>query len=195
MSTACLIPGCPSPSHAILPSTITAICTTCKTARSGLYNGATFTMKQIRENPLRLRGQIGGYYDMLATCAALERESRAAAEAGLMRAPLRTAYHRQVPPDVALLRGDGRSAAIGIGTLTVFNDGDVYRAILAKRSQSTALDSNMFHVLPAMMFEPTTAVFADRARVERQASDLSRDTGRALRLARRIRAKALELFL
>ena len=79
-----------------------------------------------------------------------------------MRTPLRTAYHRQVPPDVALLRGVGRSAAIGIGTLTVFNDGDVYRAILAKRSQSTALDSNMFHVLPAMMFEPTTAVFADQ---------------------------------
>ena len=131
-------------------------------SKRGLYNGATFTMRQIREKPLQLRGQIGRYYDMLATCAALERESRAAAEAGLMRAPSRTAYHWQVPPDVALLRGEGRSAAIGIGTLTVFNDGDVYRAILAKRSESTAFDSNMYHVLPAMMFEPTTADFADR---------------------------------
>ncbi len=131
-------------------------------SKKGIYNGATFTMRQIRENPLQLRGQIGCYYDMLATCAALERESRAAAETGLMRAPTRAAYHRQVPPAVALLRGDGRSAAIGIGALTVFNDGDVYRAILAKRSEATALDSNMYHVLPAMMFEPTTAEFADR---------------------------------
>ncbi|MCY3796286.1 MAG: hypothetical protein OXG84_00655 [Chloroflexi bacterium] len=131
-------------------------------SKKGLYNGATFTMRRIQEYPLRLRGRIGRYYDMLATCAALERESRAAAEAGLMRAPSRTAYHRQVPPDVALLRGDERSAAIGIGALTVFNDGDVYRAILAKRSESTAFDSNMYHVLPAMMFEPTTANFADK---------------------------------
>lgn len=130
-------------------------------SKPGLYNGATFTMRQIRVNPLRLRGQIGAYYDMLATCAALERESQAAAEAGLMRAPSRTAYHRPVPPDVALLRGDGRSAAIGIGTLTVFNDGDVYRAILAKRSEATAFDSNMYHVLPAMMFGSTMANFAD----------------------------------
>ena len=131
-------------------------------SKSGLYNGDTFTMRQIRENPLQLRGQIGRYYDMLATCAALERESRASAEAGLMRAPSRAAYHRQVSPAVALLRGDGRSAAIGISTLTVFNDGDVYRAILAKRSEATAFDSNMYHVLPAMMFEPTTADFADQ---------------------------------
>lgn len=131
-------------------------------SKTGLYNGVTFTMKQIGENPLQLRGQIGRYYDMLATCAALERESQAAAKAGLIRAPLRTAYHRQVQPEVALLRGNGRSAAIGIGTLTVFNDGDVYRAILAKRSESTAFDSNMYHVLPAMMFGPTTADFTDR---------------------------------
>lgn len=131
-------------------------------SKRGLYNGATFTMKHIRANPLKLRGQIGGYFDMLATCGAFERELRAAAAAGLTRAPSRTAYHRQVAPAEALLRGDKRSAAIGIGTLTIFNDGETYRAILAKRSESTALDSNMYHVLPAMMFQPTTADFADR---------------------------------
>ena len=43
-------------------------------SKPGLYNGSTFTLKRIRQNPLKLRGQIGGYYDMLATCAALERE-------------------------------------------------------------------------------------------------------------------------
>lgn len=126
-----------------------------------LYNGATFTLKQIRQNPLQLRGRIGNYYDMLATCAAFERELWDAVEAGLQRAPNRWTYHRYVAPADALRRGDKRSAAIGIGTLTVFNDGESYRAILAKRSQATAFDSDMHHVLPAMMFEPTTANFAD----------------------------------
>lgn len=126
-----------------------------------LRNGAVFTLKEIRQNPLRLRGATGRYYDMLATCAALERELRAAVAEGWMRAPSRTQYHRALPPPAALSRGEGRSAAIGIGTLTVFNDAGAYKAILARRSQQTAFDSGMFHVLPAMMFAPTTADFAD----------------------------------
>lgn len=129
--------------------------------KPGLHNGSTFTLKQIRLNPLRLRGQIGSYYDMLATCAAFERELWDAVEAGLLRAPNRSTYHRYLAPAESLLRSEKRSAAIGIGTLTVFNDGETYRAILAKRSRATAFDSNMFHVLPAMMFGPTTANFAD----------------------------------
>ena len=91
--------------------------------KPALYNGATFTLKEIRQKPLRLRASIGSYFDMLATCAALERELRHAAGKGWLRAPSRLAYHRQVPPPEALRYGRSRSAAIGIGTLTVFNDG------------------------------------------------------------------------
>ncbi len=131
-------------------------------SKPGLYNGRTFTMRHIRRNPLKLRGAIGNYFDMLATCAALEREMRDAALGGSLRAPSRTAYHRWIAPQNSLLRGDQRSAAIGIGTLTVFNDGGVYKAMLARRSASTAFDNNMFHVLPAMMFGPTTADFSNR---------------------------------
>ncbi|MCY3833835.1 MAG: hypothetical protein OXG85_12530 [Chloroflexi bacterium] len=131
-------------------------------SKPALYNGPTFTLKHIRENPLQLRGAIGCYFDMLATCAALERETRAALADGSMRAPARATYHRLLRPQDALSRGDQRSAAIGISTLTVFNDGDDYRAILARRSQSTAIDSNMFHLLPAMVFQQTTADFSDR---------------------------------
>lgn len=131
-------------------------------SKPALYDGATFTLKRIKQHPLKLRGQRGRYFDMLATCAALERELHDAAAAGMLRAPARSAYHRQVAPPDALLRGDKRSAAIGIGALTVFNDGGEYRAILARRSQATAFDSNMFHVLPAMMFGPTTTDFSDR---------------------------------
>lgn len=127
-----------------------------------LRNGTTFTLKSLRLNPLRLRGGLGRYFDMLATCAALEHELRAALADGWMRAPLRTTYHRQVDPREALLRGSQRSAAIGIGTLTVFNDAGTYKAMLARRSEMTAFDSGLFHVLPAMMFGPTTASFAHR---------------------------------
>ncbi len=130
-------------------------------SKPSLHNGATFTLKEIRQKPLKLRGAIGNYYDMLATCAALERELRDAVEEGGMRAPLRVTYHRQLPPTEALWRGVGRSAAIGIGTLCVFNDGGIYKAILARRSDQTALDNGMFHVLPAMMFQQTTESFAD----------------------------------
>lgn len=131
-------------------------------SKPGLHDGPTFTMKLIRKKPLRLRGAIGSYYDMLATCGALERELRDAVAEGWMRAPSRASYHRQSPPLEALTRGTGRSATIGIGTLTVFNDGEGYKAILARRSAATATDSGMFHVLPAMIFQQTTADFADR---------------------------------
>lgn len=128
-------------------------------SKPSLFNGRTFTLNFIRTNPLRIRGAIGNYYDMLATCAALEHELRDAVEQGWMRAPSRATYHRHVDPQEAILRGLRRSAAIGIGTLTVFNDAGTYKAILAKRSNRTALNSGMYHVLPAMMFQPTTADF------------------------------------
>ena len=126
-----------------------------------LHNGSTFTMKSLSLNPLKLRGALGHYYDMLATCAALEHELREAVAEGRLRAPLRTKYHCQVDARDSLHQGTGRSAAIGIGTLTVFNDAGVYKAMLARRSNKTAIDSGFFHVLPAMMFGPTTTNFAD----------------------------------
>ncbi|MCY3780062.1 MAG: hypothetical protein OXG78_07125 [Chloroflexi bacterium] len=131
-------------------------------SKPGLYNGPTFTMKSIRKKPLRLRGAIGRYFDMLATCAALERELRHAVAEGWMRAPSRATYHRRLPPVDALTRGHGRSATIGIGALTVFNDGQAYKAMLARRSAATAIDSGMLHVLPAMIFGPPTADFVDK---------------------------------
>ena len=126
-----------------------------------LHNGSTFTMARLRRKPLKLRAGIGRYFDMLATCASLENELRDAAEQGWMRAPSRATYHRHLAAAESLCSGAKRSAAIGIGALTVFNDGGTYKALLARRSQKTAFDSGMFHVLPAMMFGPTTIGFDD----------------------------------
>ncbi len=130
-------------------------------SKPGLHNGYSFTMRRLSTHPLKLRGGLGRYYDMLATCAALENELREAASQGWMRAPSRTTYHRHLDPKESLLRGLKRCAAIGIGALTVFNDRGTYKAMLARRSEKTAYDSGMFHVLPAMMFGPTTASFSD----------------------------------
>ncbi len=132
---------------------------TLQNSKPSLFNGRTFTLNFIRPNPLRMRGALGHYYDMLATCASLENELRDALEQGWMRAPSRAQYHRHVEPQEAILRGIGRSSAIGIGTLTVFNDNGTYKTILARRSDKTAFDSGMYHVLPAMMFQPTTPDF------------------------------------
>jgi len=129
-------------------------------SKPSLFNGRTFTLNFIRENPLKMRGALGHYFDMLATCASLENELRDAVAEGWMRAPSRAQYHRHVEPKDAILRGTRRSAAIGIATLTVFNDNGTYKAILARRSNKTAFDSGMYHVLPAMMFQPTTSDFS-----------------------------------
>jgi len=133
---------------------------TLQNSKPSLFNGRTFTLNFIRTNPLRMRGALGDYFDMLATCATLEHELRDAVAEGWMRAPSRAQYHRHVEPKDAILRGSRRSAAIGIGTLTVFNDKGTYKTILARRSNKTAFDSGMYHVLPAMMFQPTTPEFS-----------------------------------
>lgn len=130
-------------------------------SKACLRNGNAFSMLSLRTKPLRLRGRVGRYFDMLATCAALERELKHALAEGWMRGPSRATYHRQLPAAEALTRGAGRSATIGIGTLTVYNDGESYKAILARRSAYTAIDSGMYHVLPAMIFAPTTANHED----------------------------------
>ena len=132
-----------------------------QSTKSGLYNGSTFTMQHLSERPLRLRGAVGRYFDMLATTAALDRELRAVAAKSSLRAPSRAAYHREVDPERALRCGLKRSATIGICTLIVFNDQGSYKAMLARRSEKTAFEETMFQVLPTMTFQPTTPDFSN----------------------------------
>lgn len=120
-----------------------------------LYDGPTFVFKSLRLRPLRLTAEIGSYYDMLATCGALEREARAAD--GLIRLPSRTQLHRRYRPNETLLHGNGRSAAIGVATLIVcYRDGG-YQALLAQRTARAATDPLAYHVMPTFMFQPSAA--------------------------------------
>jgi hypothetical protein len=122
-----------------------------------LYNGVTFAFAQLDRAPLRLHAQIGRYFDHVATCMALENELLAGPPF-----PLREQLHQQVAPSAIATTGAGRSASLGVSVLTVFGDGDGYRALLAQRSAQTAHMPGRYHVLPAFMFQPSAAETATR---------------------------------
>jgi hypothetical protein len=119
-----------------------------------LYNGDTYALHSLETHPLRVHGQPGRYFDMLATCDALDRELALAAANRLIRLPLRHQLHRTLPVAQAGWRGVGRSAALGGACLIVFNRRGQYHALLAQRSARHASDVNRFHVMPAFVFQP-----------------------------------------
>jgi hypothetical protein len=51
--------------------------------------------------------------------------------------------------------GGGRSAALSVSTLIVYHAGDTYKALLRPRSGATAAHSDLYHVVPSFMFQPT----------------------------------------
>lgn len=119
-----------------------------------LFNGVTFALRQVRFAPLQLDFHYGNYFDMLATCGALEHEMRDAVASKLIRLPARSQYHREISHNAALMTGSGRSAAVGGACLTVFNHDGTYKAMLARRSAKNATDPGFFHLLPAFIFQP-----------------------------------------
>jgi hypothetical protein len=119
-----------------------------------VYDGTTFIFKNLKRKPLKIDASLGGYFDMLATCAALERELRDAASEIYIRLPFRSLYHRNINPVVSLKSGKGRSAAIGGACLTVCNRDGEYVALLGRRSGNAATDPGFYHLLPAFIFQP-----------------------------------------
>lgn len=119
-----------------------------------VFNGRTFAMTQLRFNPLKIEAAFGNYFDVLATGYALEQELFQASIKKSFRLPLRSQYHREISPQRALVSGKGRSAAIGGGTLIIFNDAGTYKLMLQKRQSQQATRPNSLHVLPAFMFQP-----------------------------------------
>ncbi|MEM9953959.1 MAG: hypothetical protein AAF846_20285 [Chloroflexota bacterium] len=119
-----------------------------------LFNGTTYIMRRLRTNPLRIDGGFGTYFDMLATCGALEIELLDVIERGMVRLPMRSQYHRDLDAQTSLTSGKGRSATIGGVMLTVFNDEGVYKAIVSQRTAQHATDPNALHLLPAFIFQP-----------------------------------------
>jgi hypothetical protein len=119
-----------------------------------LYNGDTYALHSLETHPLRVHAMPGKYFDMLATCDALDRELSLAASSKLIRLPLRQQLHRTLPVAQAGWRGAGRSAALGGACLIVFNHRGAYHALLARRSARNASDVSRFHVMPAFIVQP-----------------------------------------
>lgn len=122
-----------------------------------LFNGTTYTLKRLRTTPLRIDAGLGTYFDMIATCIALEKELIDVIEGGMVRLPMRSQYHREYKAHESVLSGKGRSAAIGGVMLTVFNDEGTYKAIISQRTGEHATRPNALHLLPAFIFQPMTA--------------------------------------
>jgi hypothetical protein len=52
----------------------------------------------------------------------------------------------------------GRSSAIAVSTLLVFNEGHEYRYFARRRSPHVFVHSGLYHVVPSFMFQPMTGV-------------------------------------
>ncbi len=136
-----------------------------QTSERRLENRVTYSFERLHTNPLRVDARLGSYFDMLATCDALEREARSyfrqqptlEDESRLIN---RLRLHQTISPQQALTDGRGRSATLGVATLIVFNrDGD-YQAMLVRRSRHTATEPLFYHVQPAFIFQPVSAASA-----------------------------------
>jgi hypothetical protein len=119
-----------------------------------LFNGTTFAYKRLREKPLRIDAAPGHYFDMIATCAAIEAEAYDVMSQGDIRFPLRSQYMLKYRGKEALLSGKGRSAAIGGVMLVVFKHEGQYKAIVSQRTAAHATDPDKLHLLPAFIFQP-----------------------------------------
>lgn len=118
-------------------------------------NGMSYVLHRLSFDPLTVEARLGHYYDMLATCDALDQELRSYARGEQDGLPHREQFHAAITPEEALYSGAGRCAIIGVATLTVFNHERTYKAIVAKRSNRLAVGAGLYHVVPAFVFQPS----------------------------------------
>jgi hypothetical protein len=124
-----------------------------------LTDGACYILDRLERDAsgLRLSGRLGRYFDMMTTCDALDHELRRYAANGAAAdslLPLRTAFHAAVSPERVIHDGAGRSAIIGVATLTVFNQNGDYRVIVTERAANLATGAGLLHVMPAFVLQP-----------------------------------------
>lgn len=117
-----------------------------------LYDGVTFRFEHINQDSLQVHAQLGSYFDHLTTCMMLEDEL-----VGQNTFPYRDKLHEIVPPAELMVNGQGRSVALGVGTLIVFRHQDgSYKLIVTQRSADTAHKGGALHVAPAFIFQPSS---------------------------------------
>jgi hypothetical protein len=117
-------------------------------------NGLSYILSELTEEPLTVSANLGHYFDMLATCDALDQELRAYARGERDDLPHRERLYAKIPPENTLTSGAGRCAILGGATLIVFNHDGVYKAMIAQRSSRLAVGAGLFHVMPAYVLQP-----------------------------------------
>lgn len=126
-----------------------------KATRPNLTNGLSYVLDTFSPQTMKVSGKLGYYFDMLATCDALDHELRRWARGDQDSLPLREQFHQQIRPAQTFSSGAGRSAVFGICTLTVFNhDGD-YRLVIGQRPHNIGVGAGLYHVYPAFVFQPS----------------------------------------
>jgi hypothetical protein len=120
-----------------------------------MTNGVSYMLDELTPEPLHIRGRLGYYFDMIATCDALDQELRAYGRGQRDDTPLRDAFHRAIPPQQALTSGRGRAAIIGGAVLTMYRCNGAYEFILGQRSQRVSVGVGLYHVVPAFVYQPS----------------------------------------
>ena len=131
---------------------------------SELFNGTTFVLKNvdISSQIFAINCGLGKYFDAIKTCDSLDAEligaftrKKPSSVAELLDVcPKRCAFNKRCPDPA--FSGGGRSAAIGISTLIVYQLGGRYFALLRARSLKVATNPGRYHVVPAGMFTAET---------------------------------------
>ncbi|MGA2915632.1 MAG: hypothetical protein ABSE89_06355 [Sedimentisphaerales bacterium] len=116
----------------------------------------------------KINGALGLYYDNVLTQYALEWElnkviSKSKSEKELIHRlthrsslPLRERIEANTPNNKSpLINGVSRCASLTISTLLVYKREDGYFCFVKKRSKDVGVSPNMYHVIPAGMFEST----------------------------------------
>ena len=124
-------------------------------SRPGMTNNPTYDMEAMTESPLQIRANLGRYFDMMATCDALDWEMRDYAAGKRDSLPLRDQLHTQILPGDLPYNGTGRGAVIGVAVLTVFKHNGDYQMIVAQRSAKLATGAGLYHIVPAFVFQPS----------------------------------------
>lgn len=120
-----------------------------------LTDDIAFIADTLSYEPLQLSAKLSRYFDMIATCDALDQELRAYARGERDSAPLRDSFHAVIATEEIFHSGRGRAAIIGAATCTVFSKDGADHVIVVQRAQNLATGAGLYHVLPAFVLQPT----------------------------------------
>ncbi len=142
-----------------------------KQSNSYLWNGKTYALQSLETTTAgyRLHCVLGSYFDTVNTCTILEVELHRAITALPSTAshaerydamPLRQALHGDRRGTAALAdawSSRERSAAVAIACLFVVETGEDSLYFVRQRSTNLADGGGQYHIVPSMVFQPTSA--------------------------------------